>query len=92
MYEENKAADGKVAVVLGAGPCGLRLAMELQMLGARTIVVEKREQMMSRLMAEGLLHIPNKEARAVWSWPEADKLSSQWLLALPYLALTDILL
>jgi len=45
VYEENKAADGKVAVVLGAGPCGLRLAMELQMLGARTIVVEKREQM-----------------------------------------------
>ena len=38
-------ADGKVAVVLGAGPCGLRLAMELQMLGAKTIVVEKREQM-----------------------------------------------
>ena len=45
VYEENKAADGKVAVVLGAGPCGLRLAMELQMLGARTIVVEKREEM-----------------------------------------------
>jgi len=45
VYDENKAANGKVAVVLGAGPCGLRLAMELQMLGARTIVVEKREQM-----------------------------------------------
>ena len=45
VYEENKAGEGKVAVVLGAGPCGLRLAMELQMLGARTIVVEKREQM-----------------------------------------------
>ena len=44
-YEENKVGEGKVAVVLGAGPCGLRLAMELQMLGARTIVVEKREQM-----------------------------------------------
>ena len=38
---------------------------------------------MGRLMDEGLLHIPNKEARAVWSWPEADKLSSQWLLVLP---------
>ena len=45
VYEENKVGEGKVAVVLGAGPCGLRLAMELQMLGARTIVVEKREQM-----------------------------------------------
>jgi len=45
VYGENLAAGGKVAVVLGAGPCGLRLAMELQMLGARTIVVEKREQM-----------------------------------------------
>ena len=45
VYEENKVGEGKVVVVLGAGPCGLRLAMELQMLGARTIVVEKREQM-----------------------------------------------
>lgn len=44
-YGGNKVAEGKVAVVLGAGPCGLRLALELQMLGATTIVIEKREDM-----------------------------------------------
>jgi len=44
-YGGNEVAEGRVAMVLGAGPCGLRLAMELQMLGARTIVVEKREDM-----------------------------------------------
>ena len=38
---------------------------------------------MGRLLKEGLLHHPDQEARPVWSWPERDKLSSQWLLALP---------
>jgi 2-polyprenyl-6-methoxyphenol hydroxylase-like FAD-dependent oxidoreductase len=31
--------------VLGAGPCGLRLAMETQLLGAETVVLEAREAM-----------------------------------------------
>lgn len=30
-------------VVLGAGPCGLRTAIELSLLGAQVVVLEKRE-------------------------------------------------
>ena len=41
----NGVAAGKHMVVLGAGPCGLRLALELQLLGAETTVVEKRSHM-----------------------------------------------
>ena len=39
--------------------------------------------MLGRLLDEALLHHRDQGARPVWSWPEADKLSSQWLLALP---------
>ena len=49
----------------------------------RAKVVDYRERMMGRLIKEGLLHHHNQETRAVWSWPERDKLSSQWLLSLP---------
>jgi hypothetical protein len=31
-------------LVVGAGPCGLRTAIETQMLGARTVVVERRDE------------------------------------------------
>lgn len=30
-------------LVLGAGPCGLRTAIELSLLGAQVVVLEKRE-------------------------------------------------
>ena len=46
-------------------------------------IVEHREMMMGRLINEGLLHYHDQGARPVWSWPERDKLSSQWLLSLP---------
>lgn len=49
----------------------------------RATIQKHRERMMGRLLKEGLLHYPDQEARPVWSWPERDKLSSQWLLALP---------
>ena len=49
----------------------------------RAKIVEHRERMMGRLLEEGLLHHRNQEMRPVWSWPERDKLSSQWLLSLP---------
>ena len=49
----------------------------------RAKIVEHRERMMGRLLEEGLLHHQNQETRPVWSWPERDKLSSQWLLSLP---------
>ena len=46
-------------------------------------IIQSRECLMGRLLAEGLERLPNQETRPVWSWPERDKLSSQWLLALP---------
>ena len=49
----------------------------------RSKIVEAREQLMGRLLAEGLVRYPDQGARPVWSYPERDKLSSQWLLALP---------
>ena len=49
----------------------------------RSSIVEHREQMMGRLLDECLLRHPQLGARPVFSWPERDKLSSQWLLALP---------
>jgi len=42
-YLGNSVAAGKRVAILGGGPCGLRLAMETQMLGAETVVLEARE-------------------------------------------------
>lgn len=45
-YAEAPCATGRMsglsAVVVGAGPCGLRMAIELRLLGARVAVVERR--------------------------------------------------
>ena len=49
----------------------------------RSLLVEHRERMMGRVLEESLRRHPNQAARPVWSWPERDKLSSQWLLTLP---------
>ena len=35
-------ADKHSVLVVGAGPCGLRAAVETQLMGARTVVIEKR--------------------------------------------------
>ncbi|XP_078053847.1 F-actin-monooxygenase mical1-like isoform X2 [Mustelus asterias] len=42
-YEQGQACAGTKSLVLGAGPCGLRTAIELAFLGAKVIVVEKRD-------------------------------------------------
>ncbi|XP_041051316.1 F-actin-monooxygenase mical1 isoform X5 [Carcharodon carcharias] len=42
-YEQGQACAATKSLVLGAGPCGLRTAIELAFLGAKVIVVEKRE-------------------------------------------------
>lgn len=52
---KGRFGDGQ-AVVVGAGPCGLRAAIELRLLGAKVVVVERRETF-SRI---NQLH--------VWSW------------------------
>ena len=75
--EEVKGPLGKDAVSAGEGSCAAGKD------STRARIQEQRERMMGRLLTEGLLHHPDQESRPVWSWPERDKLSSQWLLALP---------
>ncbi|CAB1440627.1 unnamed protein product [Pleuronectes platessa] len=42
-YQQGKACTKNKCLVLGAGPCGLRTAIELALLGAQVVVLEKRE-------------------------------------------------
>ncbi|XP_037961229.1 F-actin-monooxygenase Mical-like [Teleopsis dalmanni] len=44
VYENGNACSGTRVLVVGAGPCGLRTAIEAQMLGAKVVVIEKRNQ------------------------------------------------
>ena len=49
----------------------------------RNKILEEREKTMGLLLLAALEQHPNQNMRPVWSWPERDKLSSQWLLTLP---------
>ena len=49
----------------------------------RTKIVEHRERINGRLLEEALTRHNNQAARPVFSWPERDKLTSQWLLTHP---------
>ncbi|KAF3860896.1 hypothetical protein F7725_001151 [Dissostichus mawsoni] len=42
-YRQGKVCTKNKCLVLGAGPCGLRTAIELALLGAQVLVLEKRE-------------------------------------------------
>lgn len=42
-YQQGKVCAKNKCLVLGAGPCGLRTAIELALLGAQVVVIEKRE-------------------------------------------------
>nr|XP_030147782.3 F-actin-monooxygenase MICAL1 isoform X2 [Taeniopygia guttata] len=42
-YEQGTACAGTKCLVVGAGPCGLRAAIELALLGARVVLLEKRD-------------------------------------------------
>ncbi|XP_077428241.1 F-actin-monooxygenase mical1 isoform X3 [Vanacampus margaritifer] len=42
-YQQRKACARNKCLILGAGPCGLRAAIELSLLGAQVVVIEKRE-------------------------------------------------
>ncbi|XP_060749409.1 F-actin-monooxygenase mical1 [Tachysurus vachellii] len=41
-YEQGKSCANTKCLVLGAGPCGLRTAVELALLGAQVVLLEKR--------------------------------------------------
>nr|XP_023649329.1 F-actin-monooxygenase mical1-like isoform X2 [Paramormyrops kingsleyae] len=42
-YGQGQVCKGNKCLVLGAGPCGLRTAIELSLLGAKVVLLEKRE-------------------------------------------------
>ncbi|CAB4070423.1 MICAL [Lepeophtheirus salmonis] len=52
-YGKGKIAAGQRVLVIGAGPCGLRTAIEAQLLGAKVIVIEKRD----RYSRNNVLHL-----------------------------------
>ena len=49
----------------------------------RAKLVETREKLLSRVLLKALEMHAQQNHRAVWSWPERDKLSAQFLLCLP---------
>ncbi|KAK8728739.1 hypothetical protein OTU49_009120 [Cherax quadricarinatus] len=52
-YNHGKACSNNKVLIIGAGPCGLRSAIECQLLGAKVVVVEKRD----RLSRNNVLHL-----------------------------------
>lgn len=52
-YNKGIAANGTRVLVIGAGPCGLRTAIEAQLLGAKVVLVEKRD----RFSRNNVLHL-----------------------------------
>jgi len=60
IFSENMAASNTRMVVVGAGPIGLRTAIEAQLLGARVTVIEKR----TSFTRNNVLHL--------WPWTIED--------------------
>ncbi|XP_045889364.1 F-actin-monooxygenase MICAL2 isoform X4 [Micropterus dolomieu] len=42
-YKKGQACVGTKCLILGGGPCGLRTAIELALMGAKAVVIEKRD-------------------------------------------------
>lgn len=53
VYQQGRACLNIKCLVVGAGPCGLRAAVELAMLGARVVLVEKR----TKFSRHNVLHL-----------------------------------
>ncbi|XP_052868235.1 F-actin-monooxygenase Mical [Anopheles cruzii] len=53
VYSKGTAAAGTRVLIVGAGPCGLRTAIEAQLLGAKVVIVEKRD----RISRNNVLHL-----------------------------------
>ncbi|GBM58463.1 [F-actin]-monooxygenase MICAL3 [Araneus ventricosus] len=52
-YNRGKACPNTRVLIIGAGPCGLRTAIEAQLLGAKVVVLEKRD----RFSRNNVLHL-----------------------------------
>ncbi|XP_012156083.1 F-actin-monooxygenase Mical isoform X10 [Ceratitis capitata] len=53
VYAKGTACNGTHVLVIGSGPCGLRTAIEAQLLGAKVVVLEKRD----RITRNNVLHL-----------------------------------
>ena len=53
VYQQGRACTSTKCLVVGAGPCGLRAAVELAMLGARVVLVEKRTKFSRHNVVQG---------------------------------------
>jgi hypothetical protein len=53
VYNKGTACAGMRVLVIGGGPCGLRTAIEAQLLGAKVVVMEKRD----RISRNNVLHL-----------------------------------
>lgn len=53
VYNKGTACTGTRVLIIGGGPCGLRTAIEAQLLGAKVVVVEKRD----RISRNNVLHL-----------------------------------
>ncbi|XP_055116707.2 F-actin-monooxygenase MICAL1 isoform X14 [Symphalangus syndactylus] len=53
VYQQGRACTSTKCLVVGAGPCGLRVAVELALLGARVVLVEKR----TKFSRHNVLHL-----------------------------------
>ncbi|XP_075410800.1 F-actin-monooxygenase MICAL1 isoform X1 [Tenrec ecaudatus] len=53
VYQQGRACASTKCLVVGAGPCGLRTAVELALLGARVVLVEKR----TKFSRHNVLHL-----------------------------------
>ncbi|KAF7211994.1 F-actin-monooxygenase MICAL2 isoform X5 [Nothobranchius furzeri] len=42
-YKKGQACEGTKCLIIGGGPCGLRTAIELTLMGAKVVVIEKRD-------------------------------------------------
>ncbi|XP_061382556.1 F-actin-monooxygenase Mical isoform X6 [Danaus plexippus] len=53
VYAKGRACSQNKVLLIGAGPCGLRAAIECQLLGAKVVVIEKRD----RFSRNNVLHL-----------------------------------
>ncbi|XP_052746516.1 F-actin-monooxygenase Mical isoform X2 [Bicyclus anynana] len=53
LYSKGRACTQNKVLIIGAGPCGLRAAIECQLLGAKVVVIEKRD----RVSRNNVLHL-----------------------------------